>query len=34
LMSNIFLVSLNKKDLIQLPQNKEGVGPAWRLITR
>jgi Tol biopolymer transport system component len=34
LISNIFLTSLDKKDLIQLTQNNEGVLPAWRLITR
>ena len=34
LMANIFLISLDKKDLIQLTPKKEGVLPAWRLITR
>ena len=34
LMPKIFLISPDKKDLIQLTQNNEGVLPAWRLITR
>ncbi len=34
LMSNIFLLSLDKRNLIQLTQSNEGVMPAWRVLTR